>query len=91
MFNGRTLIPLAVLFLVGFVDTAPAADLNQRKADTAWKAADNCAQDAFRKFPDYTPASNAKREAARQACLRDHRLPVAGGNSASAPSGSSDQ
>jgi len=55
------------------------ADQVQRSASAAWKQGDRCAQDAFKKFPDYTPEANAKREAARRACLRNHRLPDAGG------------
>ncbi len=51
------------------------ADVNGTNATTAWRKADNCAKAALLKYPDYTPESNAKREAARRACLRDHRLP----------------
>jgi hypothetical protein len=62
---------------------AAQADENQKNSSAAWRQADRCAQAAFQKFPDYTPESNAKREAARRACLRDHRLPEPG--SAAAP------
>jgi hypothetical protein len=54
---------------------AVAVDINQQKASTAWKQTDLCARAAFKKFPDYTPESNAKREVARRTCLRDHKLP----------------
>jgi hypothetical protein len=67
------------------VPAAQAADLNQQKAFNAWKQGDVCARDAFKKFPDYTVESNAKREAARQACLRDHHLPVTGDTAATTP------
>ena len=79
---GRRLswIALAVAIL------APAvarADPIQRDSCAAWKQADTCTHEAFRKFPDYTPKGNAEREAARLACLRNHRLPTPG--SADAP------
>ena len=51
------------------------ADVNEEHANTAWRSADQCAKDAFAKFPDYTTASNAKREVLRRECLRNHRLP----------------
>lgn len=59
------------------------ADMNQKNSSAAWRQADRCAHEAFEKFPDYTPNSNAKREAARLACLRNNRLPEPG--SAAAP------
>jgi len=62
------------------------ADMNQKNSSAAWRQADHCAQQAFQKFPDYTPESNAKREAARRACLRDHRLPEPGSAAAPPPS-----
>ncbi|HUB96483.1 MAG TPA: hypothetical protein VL993_11220 [Stellaceae bacterium] len=55
---------------------AAHADPNQKDADAAWKTASECAHAAFKKYPDYTPEGNAKREAARVECLRDHRLPA---------------
>jgi len=35
-----------------------------------------CAKTSMKQFPDHTVDGNAKREAARQECLRAHRLPV---------------
>jgi hypothetical protein len=68
------------LALAVVIALAPArADEIQRDASAAWKQGDRCAEEAFKEFPDYTPESNAKREAARRACLRDHRLPDSGG------------
>lgn len=55
---------------------ALAADLNQQNAFAAWKTGDSCAQEAFKKYPDYTPEGNAKREEARRVCLRTHHLPA---------------
>jgi hypothetical protein len=51
------------------------AEVNQQNATTAWRQADQCARDAFQKFPDHTPDGNAQREAARRVCLRNHKLP----------------
>ena len=65
---------------------AARADANQKNSSAAWRQADRCAQQAFQKFPDYTTESNAKREAARRACLRDHRLPEPGSAAAPPPS-----
>jgi hypothetical protein len=70
----RLMLAIAVAAAVPLV--AARADQNQKDADAAWKTAGQCAHAAFKKFPDYTPDSNAKREAAKVACLRDHKLPV---------------
>jgi hypothetical protein len=52
------------------------ADTQQKQNFSIWHQMDNCTKQAAKQFPDHTPGSNAKREAARQACLRAHRLPV---------------
>lgn len=55
---------------------APAhADVYGQDANKAWHTADQCTKDAFTKYPDYTPAANAKREIMRQECMRNHKLP----------------
>ncbi|HXQ51765.1 MAG TPA: hypothetical protein VN802_11775 [Stellaceae bacterium] len=75
LYAGMVMLAGALLMLHG----GPArADENQRKAGVAWKQADLCAHDSFKKFPDYTPESNAKRDAARRECLRNHKLPETG-------------
>ncbi len=72
----RLLLLAAVLTLL----TAPArparADSQQTQNFSIWHQMDDCMKQATKRFPDHTPDSNAKREAARQACLREHRLPV---------------
>ncbi len=74
----------AVLVIAFAALSLPArADMNQTNAGAAWRQADRCAQEALQKYPDYTPDSNAKREAARRACLRNHHLPAP--SSAAAP------
>jgi hypothetical protein len=40
-----------------------------------WKVMDNCAKQAQKAFPDYSAASNAKRDAALQNCLNANNLP----------------
>jgi hypothetical protein len=51
------------------------ADQNWKSSSAVWKAMDNCTRAAQKAYPDYTPESNAKREASRQACLRSANLP----------------
>lgn len=52
------------------------ADIYQQDANAAWRQADLCSRDAFKKFPDHTPDANAQRETARRECLRNHKLPL---------------
>lgn len=52
-----------------------AADQNWKTSSAVWKAMDKCTQAARKAFPDYTRESNAKRETARQNCLRTGNLP----------------
>ncbi len=66
------------------------ADANLGDANTAWHEADSCARQAFKEFPDYTREANAKREAARLSCLRNHRLPGSDGAAASPEAGRSE-
>jgi hypothetical protein len=66
------------LAVAAFLPLAAHADMSQQNSGDAWRQASRCAHEAFKQYPDYTPASNAKREAARRACLRDHQLPAPG-------------
>jgi hypothetical protein len=52
------------------------ADARQQQSFNAWRQMQDCARAANKQFPDHTPEGNAKREAARQECLRLHHLPV---------------
>lgn len=72
----RFIPALLVLLVAAFQPQVARAEINQQNATTAWRSADQCAKDAFKKFPDYTSQSNAHREAFRLECLRDHRLPA---------------
>lgn len=69
-------VRIASLALLVLLPVAARADMNQQNSNDAWRQADRCAHEAFQKYPDYTPDSNAKREVARRACLRDHHLPA---------------
>jgi hypothetical protein len=40
-----------------------------------WKVMDNCAKQAQKAFPDFSAASNAKRNAAEKNCLNASNLP----------------
>jgi hypothetical protein len=62
---------LAALWLA----TPASADQNWKTSSAIWRAMDKCNDAAQKAYPDYTPASNAKREAARQKCLRGGNLP----------------
>lgn len=67
------LLTWAALVLPG-----PARADNYFKSNSAtWRTMDRCTQQAQQAFPDYTPESNAKREEARQSCLRASNLPAA--------------
>lgn len=72
------------LAVASLLPLSAAADVNQKNANAAWRQADRCGHEAFVKYPDYTTEANAKREAARRACLREHRLPEPG-NAAAPP------
>ncbi|HLJ64339.1 MAG TPA: hypothetical protein VKT70_09545 [Stellaceae bacterium] len=55
----------------------PASASDQGKITIAqWRVRSECAREAIRKFPDYTPASIAQRNAYRRRCLREHNLSV---------------
>ena len=69
---------LAALWL----PTPASADQDWKTNSAIWRAMDKCTDAALKAYPDYTPESNAKREAARQKCLRGGNLP---GDASSAP------
>jgi hypothetical protein len=60
-----TLLPGAAEALTGQGNTAAQK----------WKTMDNCAKQAQAAFPDFTPDSNAKREAKLRDCLDANNLP----------------
>jgi hypothetical protein len=67
---------LAVLLLAALLLPGPAAaDANWKRSSAVWKQMDTCTRNARKQFPDFTAEANAKREAARQNCLRSANLP----------------
>jgi len=72
------LTPAAALaaLLVAAVPQSARADPQQQQSFNVWHQMSDCARLAAKQFPDHTPEGNAKREAARQSCLRVHHLPV---------------
>jgi hypothetical protein len=71
------MVRLAVVVLLALAGAALASETQQgviviRK----WAAMDRCAKQAQAAFPDFTPESNAKRDAKLQACLESQNLPL---------------
>ena len=67
-------LTLAVFALA--VGAPPAgADNSWQTSSNIWKAMDRCTRQARKQNPDHTAEANAKREAARQQCLRASNLP----------------
>ncbi len=68
-----------VLWLAAAMALAPgiaaAATAQGTTAIQRWKGMDNCARQAQTAFPDFSPNSNAKREAKLNDCLRANNLP----------------
>jgi hypothetical protein len=82
----RTSAPRAPRVLAGLVaiggmllsvgaGTADAASVRQKQSFDIWQQQDKCADDAFKKFPDYTAAAIRRRNAAMHACDAAHNLP----------------
>lgn len=66
------------LVLLPVLTLAPAAAPASQQGIVVikkWAAMDKCAHQAQVAFPDYTPDSNAKRDAALRACLDGQNLP----------------
>ena len=55
--------------MLASASTLAHADSIWQNSQRAWKAQDNCAREAMKRFPDYTQESNTKRERARQLCV----------------------
>ena len=68
---------ILAIFVVVVRVPAPAHAVSQQGgiAINKWKAMDVCAVQAQAAFPDYTPESNAKREAKLKECLAGQNLP----------------
>lgn len=81
-------IPLTVALL--WLPAAAVADQQWKSNSAIWKLRDTCTTQAQKAYPDYTPESNAKRQKAREDCLRASNLPV-DGSSAPAPTAQTPQ
>jgi hypothetical protein len=69
---------IALLILAPMLALGPAAaQATQQGVLTLknWKAMDQCAKEAQTAFPDFTPESNAKRDAKEKECLAGRNLP----------------
>lgn len=67
---------LCYALLLMVAATLPAAaDQSWKQSSAVWQQMDKCTQAALKASPDHTREGNAKREAARQKCLRDGNLP----------------
>ena len=74
----RLCIALFALVVIGSLIASALAD-PRGESESVWSAADRCAREAARLFPDYTPQGNAARENYRRACLRAHDEPAPNG------------
>lgn len=70
---------LIVLSLAASVPLVTPTDTQATQSGTnvikSWHTMDNCAREAQTAFPDYTPESNAKRDAKLKECLAARNLP----------------
>jgi hypothetical protein len=71
------MIRLALPLVAVIVLSAVGAQATQQGQATLsnWKLMDVCTKQAQTAYPDYTAASNAKRDAALKACLNANGLP----------------
>jgi hypothetical protein len=70
------LVALGLALTIAAAPRLAGADAQQTQSLAAWRVMQECAKQSNKQFPDHTPDGNAKRESARQECLRAHRLPV---------------
>jgi hypothetical protein len=66
---------LAIAVILGLVPAVAGASQQGVIATSTWKTMDKCAAQAQAAFPDFTPESNAKRDAQLKACLALQNLP----------------
>jgi len=65
--------------------TAMAYTQNGQQMMRNWATSDRCAAQAQKAFPDFTPESNAKRDAQMKTCLSGNIVPPRGDLEKSAP------
>jgi hypothetical protein len=85
----KWLVSSLVIGMLGFAGTAWATQAGNG-AIVKWKGMDTCARQAQAAFPDFTPASNAKRNAKLNECLNANNLPPRAPLPAQPPNGSAD-
>jgi hypothetical protein len=73
--TGRLLLLVAAACLPLRVAQADMFGDEFKLNSNVWKNNDNCARQAFKKFPDYTPDGNAKRDNAFRQCLASTNTP----------------
>jgi hypothetical protein len=70
--------PLLLLVALVTPITAMAYTQNGQQMMRGWAVSDKCAAAAQKAFPDFTPESNAKRDAQMKNCLAGSNLPPRG-------------
>ena len=68
-------VALACLVAVSLLPVSGRAETNQIQSFGVWKAEDNCAREAFKRSPDYTPEGNRKRDQLYRRCIDNGHLP----------------
>ena len=71
----RRLLPLLSAALLLAAGTAQATSQQAISVMNRWSSMDKCARAAQAAFPDFTPESNAKRDARMKECLNSGNLP----------------
>jgi hypothetical protein len=71
----RSMVCLVAATLALVSGAAQAATAQATTAMQRWQGMDKCARQAQAAFPDYSPDSNAKREAKLSDCLKEGNLP----------------
>jgi len=74
----RRIAFVAFVIMVAMPVTARAFTQYGGQMMHTWGASDKCAAQAQKAFPDYTPESNAKRDAQMKNCLSGSILPPRG-------------
>ena len=73
--TGRLLLLVTAVCLPFAAARADMLGDEFKRNSNVWKRNDNCARQAFKQFPDYTPESNAKRDHAMERCLSASNAP----------------
>jgi hypothetical protein len=74
----RRVASVALFAALALPVTTRAASLNGTTEMHRWAATDRCAAAVHKAYPDFTPESDAKRDAAMKSCLASQNLPPRG-------------